>query len=394
MMSIFYLIDVCGEGFRAQILTYNSIAFALPYIIFSIPAGRIVDHFEIRSVLIFNKAFEIAVLAIVCVYAFLRNIYDNFMPYQDIYFINISMALLGVRTCIFTPCRYFMVNHLFSGRLLRKITAGISMSSYGGMLFGVIMASVVYNFFSRNHSFAFGCNLLISIIGLLITIYINVPKIEISEGQRISIGGLISFILTKSKRLTVAIMINAVFMGVSVFYQMNAVNYAVDSLNLSEVYSGYLYFCVGLGMSLGIYISLKLCEYMPKNYFQISSIGGVGSGVCIMFLMFVDRLKLSLALMSLSGLFIGSFVMPAEIFIQGVCPRTYIPLNTGLCNFLGFIFVIIAAIILYTLYKVMMYSAGHLFFGLGLFMILFSIILWFVGEAIVKKIHILSDCKK
>lgn len=387
MVSIFYLMLVCGQVYKTDILTLNSISFALPYILLSIPGGKLTDYFNVKKIILGSKIFEFVVFCAITTYAISRQ-GGRYAPMQDILTVSMALVFLGARTCVFVPARYFLVNHWFQGgEKLRNIASLIGVSTYGGMLVGIIGASVITDFFDKNYVYVFAISCFLSLVGILFVFMIGMPEVKVDEDKRVSLGNLVSFYMNKQWKIALAILANTIFMGISIFYQMNIINYAVDFLKIDETYSGYLYFCVGLGMSFGILIGLRLCSAFPNNYFQISGIGCIGLGMGVGMLYFLNSFVISIITMFISGTAMGIFIIPMEIYIQGVCPKAYIPMNTGLCNLLGFIAVATGAGAIY-LGGLLKLSSRLLFMFSGVFMIFFGILIFLAGRSHVKKMRI------
>ncbi|MCK5787686.1 MAG: MFS transporter [Chlamydiia bacterium] len=387
MSTIFYLLLVCGPEYRTSILTFNGLAFALPYIIFSVPASKLTLYFDCKKIMILNKILEMILLSSISIYAWLRLFVVVFHPGVDIAIISLSLFLLGTRTCAFVPCRYFIVSHMFEGHVLKKAASLISLSTYAGLLCGLILSSVISDLLDKNYSLVFLFNTTLSVLSTILIFCFRFPKISTTKKYQIQAIELLKIYTEKGSKILISLIANSVFMGASVFYQMNIVSYAIDVMKYDETYSGYIYFAVGLGMLIGIIIAFFLCKKFERNYLQISGAGSILFGIMLTLLNIGATNFIAVIIMIISGVMMGISMIPIEISIQGICPKTYIAINMGLCNFIGFIAIAVAAVFIY-LGGVFNIHSGTLFAISGACVMVFGVILSLCGNMHIKKMHI------
>lgn len=386
MISIFYLITVCGPSYKAAILASNGIAFAIPYLLFSIYASKLSRTMNPKYMMAISKIMEIACMGLVTITSFLRGSYDiTWTPIVDILYLSLITMVLGARTCIFVPARYTIVHHMFEGSNIKAITGLISASSYLGILVGIILSSIVSDLINKIYFKAFLFCLIISILGSIALKIAYYPSMGKQHSIVSSAFDLLSVYVQKKTNMAIAILTNSIFMGVSIFSQLNTINFSMDVLHYNETYSGYIYFIIGLGILTGIGIAFMLCLRFPIRYFLISGIGSILSGVSFIALKYTQNHIAILGIMVISGICLGIFILPVEIAIQRMCPKFYISLNMGLCSWLGFVSISITSSMLYIGSRLLSLKSSDMFFLSGIFLIIYGIFLTAFKEVHIKK---------
>ena len=64
LLTAFFLIGLLGQERTAQIMSQPSIVFAIPFLLFTAPAGVLADRFGKRDIIVIAKIAELGIMAV------------------------------------------------------------------------------------------------------------------------------------------------------------------------------------------------------------------------------------------------------------------------------------------------------------------------------------------
>ena len=162
---------------------------------------------------------------------------------------------------------------------------------------------------------------------------------------------------------------SAFFLFIGGFTQLNIIPFAIQSLNLSEVFGGYLFLATALGIALGAFLAGKASRKRVELGLPCLS----GFGIALFFLLlklFSHNLYVVILCLFVIGVLGGTFIVPFDTFIQLNTSQVKRGQTIGATNFLSFAGVLIASFALYLFNQVFGFSAATSFAVLSIVMIL------------------------
>ena len=169
---------------------------------------------------------------------------------------------------------------------------------------------------------------------------------------------------------------SAFFLFVGAFVQLNIIPFAVQSLDLSDIQGGYLFFLTALGIGTGALIAGKISGRIVE--LGLVPFGALGIAVSAFLLdAFSTHLLAVIPLVTILGVFGGIYEIPLDAYIQVASPRQSRGQMVAATNFMSFIGVLLASCLIYLNSEVFGIQSDRGFSIIGLLamgvMVIFSI---------------------
>jgi acyl-[acyl-carrier-protein]-phospholipid O-acyltransferase / long-chain-fatty-acid--[acyl-carrier-protein] ligase len=283
--------------------------FALPFILFSMTGGYFADRFSKRSVTIWTKVFEIAVM----LFAIL-----GFAMHS----LRMSMAavfLASTQGALFGPSKYGLLPEILPEKRLSWGNGVIELGTFLAAISGTVAGARLSEAFPGREQISgiifLGCSLL----GLLASFGISkVPAADPAKKFRVNFLGDLwsqSSLILKDQTLYLAVAGNTYFFFLGALLQFDIVFYARDVLHESATRGSFLQAAIAIGIGLGSlaagYLSGGKIEYglIPLGALGITIFG---------FWLAVPGLSFAAVLMLLTalGFFGGFFIVPIGALLQ------------------------------------------------------------------------------
>ena len=370
LLVIFLLVEpaLLGLEARAKVVTMASAVFVVPFLLFSHAAGVLADRISKRNIVVFTKAFEVAVMTLGCV---------------AVYFAQ-PLALYGIlflmctQSALFGPSKYGIIPELVKTESLSKANSFLVGSSYLAIIIGTFIPTfLLLNVLSKNFLLLGSFCVAVAVIGLLASLRIR-PTPAVGKKNRFSAVFVVDLWRTlrdirHDKYLFLAVISSAYFLFLGGFIQQNALLYGQDYLGMGWIESGYLFPVAALGIGVGALLAGKMSGRNIE--FGLVPIGALGlTGCCIAFACIkpdisdpVPALASITAIRGLGwityltkpvvwvlfllGVSSGLFVVPLNAFIQYRSPPDRRGEILALNNFLSFVGVAVSAGVFALLYQ-------------------------------------------
>jgi acyl-[acyl-carrier-protein]-phospholipid O-acyltransferase/long-chain-fatty-acid--[acyl-carrier-protein] ligase len=348
---IFMLLQVQGFENNQTILALAGAIFVIPFLLFSIPAGTLADRYSKNKIVIIIKLIEV-VAAIVGVVGF--TLKSAFWSYS-------ALFLLATSGAIFGPTKYGIVPELVKREKLSKSNGYLSSSTYLAIIIGTVLAGPITEVTNKNFIIISYICLLFSLIGFISSFFIpkTMPAGSIKKIPPLFFTELFKTLrkTSKIKHLTIAIFGSAYFLFIGGYTQLNIIPFAVSCLGLTDVQGSYLFLVTAIGIGLGSLVAGKLSK--TKIELGISPFGALGMTLCTLLLGLCGMSVLMvIGLLFFLGFFGGIFLIPLDTYIQAASPLKERGQNVACNNFMGFLGVLIASLLLYILGEVMQLPAN------------------------------------
>jgi acyl-[acyl-carrier-protein]-phospholipid O-acyltransferase/long-chain-fatty-acid--[acyl-carrier-protein] ligase len=260
---------------------------------------------------------------------------------------------------------------------LSKSNGYLSSSTYLAIILGTVLAGPITEVTNKNFTLISYICLLFSLLGFISSFFIpkTIPAGSIKKIPPLFFTEVFKTLqkTSKIKHLTIAIFGSAYVLFIGGYTQLNIIPFAVSCLGLSDVQGSYLFLVTAIGIGLGSLLAGKLSK--SKIELGLSPFGALGITICTLLLGLCGmNIWLVIALLFFLGFFGGIFLIPLDTYIQAASPIKERGQNVACNNFMGFLGVLIASLLLYIIGQVMQLPANDGFTFLAIVTSIITII--------------------
>lgn len=340
LLIVYFFIQLEGIEYSHQILATTGATFVIPFLLFSAISGTLADRVSKRDVIIFTKILELVIMGL-AVWAF---------AFESKWGSYIILFLLATQSAIFGPSKYGIVPELVSTEKISKANGLMTSFTFLAIILGTFLASFLIEITGRNFIISAIFCTFIAIVGLVTSFGIEpTPPSGCEKKFQFFFLREIYQTLKLAKQevsLLPAMFGSAYFLFVGAFTQMNIIPFAVQSLGLSDIQGGYLFFLTALGIGTGSLIAGKLSGRIVE--LGLVPIGAFGITISAFMLdAFSTHLFFVICFVTLIGVFGGIFEIPLDSYIQVASPRQSRGQMVAATNFLSFTGVLVASGLIY-----------------------------------------------
>lgn len=340
LLIVYFFIQLEGIEYSHQILATTGAIFVIPFLLFSAFSGTLADRFSKRDVIVLTKILELVIMGLaVCAFAF-----------QSKWGSYVILFLLATQSAIFGPSKYGIVPELVASEKISKANGLMTSFTFLAIILGTFLASFLIQITARNFIICSIFCTFIAIVGLITSFGIE-PTPPAGSEKKFQIFFLKQIYQTlklarQEVSLLPAMLGSAYFLFVGAFTQLNIIPFAVQSLHLSDIQGGYLFFLTALGIGIGALVAGKISGRIVE--LGLVPIGALGISICAYLLdAFSSQLLLVIPLVALLGIFGGIFEIPLDSYIQVASPRSSRGQMVAATNFLSFVGVLFASAMIY-----------------------------------------------
>lgn len=308
LLIIFYLIGRHGPSHSGAVTAGVGLAFVLPFLLFSAPAGCLADRLAKSRLIVWVKILEVVVTALAVV-AFATGLAAS------LYLLMFAMAL---HSAFFAPAKYGIIPELVPREGLSHANGIIEACTFLAIICGTALASFLT--LSSGGRFWLAATLCLGIALCGLAAAGKIGRTEACAPQRPVAWLPVEILRTLrsirgDRQLLLAVFGLAYFLFVGAFAQLNLIGYGIEHLHLNEAESGYLFLAAALGIAGGSLIAAKLSGATVE--FGLVPLGAIAlSLVQLLLLLAPPSLPICLALIVVFGLAAGLFSLPLQTFIQ------------------------------------------------------------------------------
>ncbi|HEY1261926.1 MAG TPA: MFS transporter, partial [Terriglobales bacterium] len=343
---VIFLILAAGhrESDRENLELAVGALFSVPFILFSMTAGYLADHYSKRSVTIATKVFEIGIMVLAVVGLARQN-----LPME-----LTAVFLLSTQAAFFGPSKYGLLPEVLPQRLLSWGNGVLELGTFVAIILGSVAAGIMSDVFQGRHGWSGAIMLALAGIGCLLSLGITrVPAADPSRKYNYNLPGELwgeIRAIRRDRALWLAVVGNTYFWFLAALLQFNIFIYGKDILQISDTRSGLLQVAVAIGIGIGSlaagYLSGNQIEY---GLIPLGSIGLTLFAAALAFhgLTFSAVLSLLAAL----GFFAGFFAVPVSALIQHRPEETRKGKVLGVANLLSFVGVLMASVVYFLMQR-------------------------------------------
>ena len=308
LLIIFFVIATLGAEKAGVVTSLVGVAFALPFLLFSAPAGCLADRLCKSRLIVLVKVAEVLVTT-GAVLAF------SFGWHNGLYLI---IFLMATHSAFFSPAKYGVIPELVAREQLSRANGLIESSTYLAIIIGTALASLLAQATGGRFWLAGLSCLCIALTGLWAAWQMP-PTMPADRERQIALfpSEILRTIMMirHDGHLMLAMIGMAWFMFIGAFAQLNLIGYGMQQLGLSEAQSGYLFLAAALGIGGGSLLAANLSGRDVE--FGIVPIGAVGLTLAPMLLHAGPaNIWSCLVIVLFFGVSAGLFSLPLQAFIQ------------------------------------------------------------------------------
>ncbi|MGH6890629.1 MAG: MFS transporter, partial [Dongiaceae bacterium] len=308
VVSLIVVDRALGSSGGSASLSLSSVAFVLPYLLFSGCAGYLADRFS-KHRLLFMATLAEVVIVLAAVAALWLDRTDLMIA---------ALFLMAAQSTFFSPAKYGILPEILAPSELSRANGLIESTRYLAVILGTATGGVLLA--ALGHRVTLIGTVLIgtAMIGALASLWITrVPpsgqagpfRLNPWQGLRL---GMCRVLDNRPVAFAVAGITCLEFTGCLVLLDMILVAKAVMGLDDHQV--GMLGACVGLGAGIGSYGSGRLSGRRARP--AISFLGAIGVALALMALSAVADLRAVATALFAVGLFGGAAVVPFYALLQ------------------------------------------------------------------------------
>jgi acyl-[acyl-carrier-protein]-phospholipid O-acyltransferase/long-chain-fatty-acid--[acyl-carrier-protein] ligase len=288
------------------------VAFTLPLLLLSLPAGALADRMSKRTLLVALKAGEAVLMAAAAVALYVA-------PAEPVPLLAI-LGLLGVLAALFSPAKYGIVPQLVPHRRLTAANASLEMWTFLALIAGTAAAGPLRDSTSGAAWLAPLVLAALAAVGFFACRTIPaVPVAGSGEGVAASTAGAWKTIRA-DRVLWLTILGQGFFWGIASLLGQAILVYDKVVLNASDTMAVLPLAVFGVGVGAGAMAASKLSGH--KVEFGLIPLGALGMGVLTALLGFASPSTIAgtSVYMALLGVASGLLVVPFESVIQWRSP--------------------------------------------------------------------------
>lgn len=340
LLIVYFFIQLEGIEYSYQILAITGAIFVIPFLLFSAISGTLADRFSKRDVIVITKILELVIMGL-AVWAF---------AFQSKWGSYAILFLLATQSAIFGPSKYGIVPELVASEKISKANGLMTSFTFLAIILGTFLASFLIQMTGRNFII---CSIFCTFIALvgLVTSFCIEPTPPSGSEKKFQFFFLREIYQTlklarQQVSLFPAMLGSAYFLFIGAFTQLNIIPFAVESLHLSDVQGGYLFFLTALGIGIGALIAGKISGRIVE--LGLVPIGAFGISISAFLLDgFSHHLWVIIPLVTLVGIFGGIFEIPLDSYIQVASPKQSRGQMVAATNFMSFAGVLFASGFIY-----------------------------------------------
>lgn len=359
LLVIIFLIKLQGQESAAQITATAGAIFVVPFLLFMAFAGKIADKYSKSRIIVLAKCAEVLLMSIGC---------SAFIMHSKLGLYCV-LFLMGVHSAFFSPAKYGILPELVESARLSKANGMLEAFTYLAIIIGTALGPLLTQITGAKFgNTSIGC-IVIACLGLATSLFIRKTK---PAGAK-SANSSVLFVrdiwhtlrnISTDRELLLAVIASAYFLLIGGFIYSTLIPYGISVFHMTETQSAYLFVITAAGIGVGSIWAGKLSGRNVE--FGIVPIGAIGLTISSIGLGFTPPFYITLALVFITGVSAGLFIVPINTFIQLRSPSEKRGEILAASGFLGWVGVLLASGLIVLFNSIWKLSAPQMFFVLGL----------------------------
>jgi len=360
--------EVSSKEEAAGVMSAATTVFLLPFILFSMHAGSLADHFSKRRVLMLSKAAEVFVMLFCMVGLLIGQDFDFILPY-----LLVGLFLMGAQSTYYSPAKFGVLPEILPEERLSWGNGIFEMTGMLAIISGSIFGAECVGMFTSKLFFAPLCFAVAAALGFVATCFVPpVPPAAPHEPVRINPLPLLKdhIRVLRNKILLATLLSVVAIWSLGVLFQLNVALYAKENLGFAERHTALPMGTVAVGVAVGTVLAGHLSGRTIEM--GLVPLGATGIAAASVLLYFTSHsLVLTFLAVTLLGIFAGFFIVPNHAFLQEESPLERKGSVWAATNFLQTCGMLVAAEIFGFFHGVLKLSAPEVFLvsGVGIFLL-------------------------
>lgn len=303
------LATIAHQASRDRLVLIVGTLFSLPFILFSMTGGFLADRYSKRTVTIWTKFIEIAVMLLAIVG----------LGRQDLHLEMAAVFLASTQAALFGPSKYGLLPELLPESKLSWGNGVIELGTFLAVIAGGVSGAFLADTFHGRQIWSGLIFFTLSLFGLVFSL--GISKVRAADPTKTfranPLGDLWQQLklVRKDRVLWLAVLGSTYFWFLGALLTANIVFYGSDVLHTTSTRTGILQAAVAIGIGLGSlaagYLSSGKVEY---GLIPLGSVGITVFGI----LLSAHNLSFNhvLVLLSALGFAAGFFAVPVNALIQ------------------------------------------------------------------------------
>ena len=365
LLTIFFLIGSSAAGTAGSVVATVGTVFVLPFLLFSHLGGALADRISKRTVIVATKLAEVLIMMIGW-FAFQR---------ENTAGLYAACFLMSTQSALFGPSKYGILPEIVERERLAKANGRLLAFTFMAVVIGTPLAALLAEAASSRLELAARFCIVLATLGAVTSFGISHTP---AAGDRRDVSPIFIREIVRTLKevrsdgyLFLTIISSACFLMLAAFVQLNIIPYGMEVLSWSEERSSYLFVLAAIGIGLSAMLASR---YSGRNIeFGLVPLGALGLAITsIMLYLGASRLVVAAGIM-LAGISVGFFTVPLDAFLQLRSPRKQLGRILAASNFLGYVGVLAAAVLIYLTESVLGLSAAQGFLVLAAFTIVLTV---------------------
>ena len=374
-LTAFFLISLAGEAFTPQVMSKTGIVFVIPFLLFTAPAGVLADRFGKRDIIVIAKAAEFGIM-VMGVAAFY---------FQSTWGLYTALFLMCTQSAFFGPCKYGIIPELVKTETISRANSFLEGLTYLSVVLGSALTPWLAKQFEPEYARAAIICVVLAGIGVATSLRIErtAPRVT-GEAMSLFFVKDIWHALRQIRHdryLILAILASAYFMLLGGFAQLNLIQYGMEVCQFTYIQSGYLFLVAAVGIGIGSYLAGRIsARSVEIGIIPIGAVGmaamAIGLGLIRYILSATPQWGLIpvFVMVGCFGVFCGLFIVPIHSFIQLRCPDAIRGRVIAASNFIGWIGVLGAALLVGLCCGVLGATASTMFLIMGALTLVLAVV--------------------
>ena len=303
-------------GSKASLVSAAAALLVVPYIFLSPWAGKLAKENPKATIIQWAKMAEIPIMIIAATGFFTSNVYV----------VLISMLLMGLQSCIYSPSKYGIIRDIGGKEKISYGTGAMEMITFIAVLLGTFLGGLIsdlHNHFEnpKNETIILVSTLMIlAFIGWIFSLSIKAKESAPQDDSEDTMNPfLFPFKWFKwCKQITG---LNYTVLGLAIFWligsmvQMNLYIYCEEFLELSNTATGTIMALVAIGIGAGCYLAGVISNHKVNT--KLVPIGGIGMILSMLAIFLLNpNATIFTILIIIFAFFAGFFKIPLNAFMQ------------------------------------------------------------------------------
>ncbi|WP_213152330.1 MULTISPECIES: MFS transporter [unclassified Neochlamydia] len=358
LLIVYFLIDQEGIENGHKILALTGAIFVLPFLLFSAFSGVLADRCSKRNIIAFTKILELMVMMLGILAFWYESRWGSYL----------ILFLMAAQTALFGPSKYGILPELVPHDKISKSNGLMASFTFLAIISGTFFASFLVDITGRNFIVAAIFCTVIALVGVISSFCIEYtpPAGSLKKYDARFLYDIYSNLKLASLHpsLLMAVCGSAFFLFLGAFVQLNMIPFATQSLHLTDIQGGYLFLLTALGIGTGSVVAGKISGKMVE--LGLVPIAALGVAICCFMIdLFSHNLVMVMGLVILVGFFGGIYEIPLDSYVQVASPKKNRGQIVAATNFLSYIGVLCASIMLYLTEEMLKYSPDKSFSIIG-----------------------------